>query len=196
MSPPFLHAPYRYVLYAAYAVWAVPEVVDAVRREAADGPDFDAHSKHVLYVTIGVAVAVAIELGLVAPAWATFGVLAVPLFWLGVGLVLLGVGVRWYSVAVLADAFSRSVTVTESQGVVRTGPYAVVRHPSYTGSLLTFAGLGFALGTWVGLLVALGLVTAGYGYRIRIEERVLRRELDGYADYCADTPYRLVPGMY
>lgn len=196
MIPPFLHSPYSYVLYAAYAVWAVPEMLDSIRRDGGDGPDLDAYSKYGIYASVGLAVVVAVELGLTAPAWATFGPLAVPLFWVGVVLLLGGVGLRWYSVRALGDAFTRSVTVTESQDVVASGPYAVVRHPTYTGGLLTFVGLGFALGTWPGVVACLALAAAGYGYRIRVEERALRRELDGYAEYCEETPYRLVPGVY
>ena len=195
MTPPFRQPPYSYVLAAAYVVWVLPEVVDAVRDEAT-GPDLDGRSKHALYAAIGLGVGGAVGLGFRAPPWATFDPLAVELFWVGVGLVVVGVGLRWYSAAVLGDAFSRSVTVSDGQAVVDSGPYAVVRHPSYTGSLVTVLGFGCALGTWPGLAWAIGLVGAGYAYRIRVEEDALRRELDGYAAYCERTPYRLVPGVY
>lgn len=196
MAPPFLHPPYKYALYAAYAIWALPEMVDASRRDDDHERDLDSNSKYLLYVIIGVVVFADFELGWVAPSWATFGTAAVPLFWLGILLVLVGVTVRWYSVRVLGAAFSRSVTVTESQEIVETGPYAIVRHPTYTGALLTFVGLGFALGTWPGLVLTAVLTGIGYGYRIHVEERALRGHLDGYADYCERTPYRLVPGIY
>ncbi|MFB6095812.1 MAG: methyltransferase [Haloferacaceae archaeon] len=195
MHPPFLRSPYTSVLTVAYAAWVVPEVADALRRDD-DGPDLDANSRSVLYAAIGVAVGTAIGLGFLAPAWATLGALAVPAFWIGVLLMLVGVALRWYSVGVLGDAFARSVTVSGSQGVVDTGPYAVVRHPSYAGSLLTFVGLALALGTWPGLVVCPPVAGLGYAYRIGVEERALRRELDGYDEYCERTPHRLVPGVY
>ena len=57
------------------------------------------------------------------------------------------------------------------------GPYRVLRHPSYTGGLLTMVGIGLAIGNWLSLLL---VVLAAYGYRIQVEERrqgPLRRQL-------------------
>lgn len=194
--PPFLRPPYLYVFAGIYAVWAVPEFIDAVRRTDRGGDDYDANSKYVLYGVFGVAVFVAIELGVFAPTWASFGQFAVPLFWIGVVVLLCGVALRWYTVRVLGECFSRSVRVTEGQEVVENGPYALVRHPTYTAGVLSSLGLGLLLGTWPGLVIVLLATIGGYAYRIRVEERVLRRELDGYADYCERTPYRLAPGLY
>ncbi|WP_435145869.1 methyltransferase family protein [Halobaculum sp. P14] len=195
MTPPFLQSPYSYVFWATYAAWVVPEFVDALRRDGG-GADHDANSKYVLYATFGVAAGVAFVLGFVAPEWATFDAAAVPLFWVGIALQVGGAALRWYTVALLGDAFSRTVTVSASQGVVDSGPYAVVRHPTYTAGVLLYVGLSLALGTWPGVAVTVPAVLAGYGHRIRVEERALRRHLDGYDDYCDRTPYRLIPGVY
>lgn len=196
MVPPVFRSPTEYVFVAVYAVWVVPEVVDSIRSSGGDGPDLDAHSKYAIYAAIGVTVAGGFAFAAVLPAWAGFGPLAVPLFWLGCLLALAGVGLRWYSVSVLGSAFDRSVTVSDDQPVVEEGPYGRVRHPTYTGSLATLAGIGLAFGTWPGLVVALVAGSLGYGYRIRVEERALRAELDGYDEYCERVPYRLVPGLY
>lgn len=81
------------------------------------------------------------------------------------------------------------------QRVITDGPYALVRHPMYSGALLYFAGLPLLLGAWWGLWLV-PLFFAGFAYRIGGEEATLRRDLDGYANYAAKVPYRLVPYLW
>ena len=65
---------------------------------------------------------------------------------------------------------------------MRRGPYRVLRHPSYAGLLVMFAGLGLAFGSWVSAAVALLVGFAGILPRIRVEERALAEEFGaGYA---------------
>lgn len=190
-----LTPPHVYVLAAIWTAWSLPEVVDDARGSD-DGLDLDSNSRVVLSVATGLGFLVGFWLAFRAPAWATFGGLAVPVFWTGVLATVTGVAIRWYSIRTLGDAFDRSVTVTDDQAVVARGPYGVVRHPAYTGGFLAILGVGLALGTWPGVLAVAASVSVGYAYRIRVEERALRRELDGYDDYCERVPYRLVPGVY
>ena len=80
--------------------------------------------------------------------------------------------------------------------VVDTGPYRVLRHPSYTGILVTLLGMGIALDSWASVAVAFLLPLAGILRRIGEEEQVLRRELgEPYRDYSRRTS-RLVPGIW
>lgn len=78
------------------------------------------------------------------------------------------------------------------QKVITTGPYALVRHPMYAGALLMLLGIPLLLGSWYGLALVPVLV-AGLVVRIVMEERTLRAELEGYADYAVRVRYRLVP---
>lgn len=90
---------------------------------------------------------------------------------------------------------SRIVEVQPGQTVISTGPYAVVRHPMYLSQLVMMPALMVALGSWwsaaLSLLIVIPLVL-----RIRNEEEILRRDLPGYADYCGQTRYRLIPGIW
>ncbi len=79
--------------------------------------------------------------------------------------------------------------------VITTGPYAVVRHPMYAGAILQFAGVPLLLGSWLGLALAPVLV-AVLAIRVGVEERMLRDNLPGYAEYAARVRWRLVPGLY
>jgi protein-S-isoprenylcysteine O-methyltransferase Ste14 len=79
--------------------------------------------------------------------------------------------------------------------VVTTGPYAYVRHPMYAGALFFVVGAPLLLGSWWGLAGAAGLVLL-IGIRAVLEERTLKAELDGYADYATRVRYRLVPHLW
>ena len=114
----------------------------------------------------------------------------------GVSLILAGWWFRWWSVRTLGRYFKVTVTVQEGHRVVDTGPYRVLRHPSYTGMLVSLLGMGIALDSWASVAVAFLLPLTGILRRIGEEEQVLRRELgEPYRDYSRRTS-RLVPGIW
>ncbi len=82
-----------------------------------------------------------------------------------------------------------------AQTVVRTGPYARVRHPMYAAFAVFAAGGALLLGSWYGVLAALPLI-ALVGRRAVLEERVLRARLPGYEEYTREVRYRFVPGVW
>jgi protein-S-isoprenylcysteine O-methyltransferase Ste14 len=79
--------------------------------------------------------------------------------------------------------------------VVSTGPYAWVRHPMYSGTVLFFIGVPLLLGSWWGVAMA-PLFFVLFAVRSGIEERTLIAGLPGYADYAARVRYRLLPGLW
>jgi protein-S-isoprenylcysteine O-methyltransferase Ste14 len=90
---------------------------------------------------------------------------------------------------------SRTIEVQAGQTVISSGPYAVVRHPMYAAQFVMFPALIVALGSWWAAAASV-LIVVPIVLRIRNEEEVLRRELPGYADYCARVRYRLLPGVW
>lgn len=109
-------------------------------------------------------------------------------------LVALGLGVT--SLVVIQNSYAASTVQVESgQQLVSTGLYGLVRHPMYTGNVLTIVGFPLALGSYWGLVpVVSGLIALVI--RIRDEERLLVAELDGYREYTEKARYRLVPYMW
>lgn len=108
--------------------------------------------------------------------------------------VMLSYGLVCYVLSVNSYA-AATITTGADQPVISTGPYAYVRHPMYSGALLMFGLTPLALGSYWSLLIVIPLA-AVFAWRLLDEERVLKRDLPGYAAYCDKVCYRLVPGVW
>jgi protein-S-isoprenylcysteine O-methyltransferase Ste14 len=108
--------------------------------------------------------------------------------------VILGYGVTFWVFRVNPYA-SRIIEVEPGQRVISTGPYAVVRHPMYSGGLLIHLAAPLALGSYWALLPAVFILPLLVA-RLRHEESVLLRDLAGYREYTRQTRHRLVPGIW
>ena len=85
-----------------------------------------------------------------------------------------------------------TIQVEEGQPLTTTGPYALVRHPMYSGALLLFIATPLVLGSYWGLLIS-SLLLILLAARALDEERLLRQDLVGYSAYCSQVNYRLIP---
>jgi protein-S-isoprenylcysteine O-methyltransferase Ste14 len=131
----------------------------------------------------------------VANAFAASGITLLPRasFYIGVAMMLLGMAFRFWAVATLRSFFSYTVQIKEGHHVIESGPYRFVRHPAYTGSLLTIVGVGFALQSWGAVLLIAIVFLAAFGYRMRVEERALVDSLgEEYLSY-ARRVKRIIP---
>lgn len=88
-----------------------------------------------------------------------------------------------------------TIRVEAEQRVVSTGPYAVVRHPMYSGGLVLSVGMPLALGSWWGLATLIPGVLV-IVWRLLDEEGYLHRSLPGYTEYTRKVRWRLVPGIF
>jgi protein-S-isoprenylcysteine O-methyltransferase len=114
----------------------------------------------------------------------------------GCAVGIAGVGLRWWAIRTLGRLFTRELQVDADHHVVTAGPYRRVRHPSYTGAIVAFAGVGIGLGNVIAVAVCTVLPAIGYVQRIPREEALLRDALgEPYAEYARGTD-RLVPGVW
>jgi len=115
---------------------------------------------------------------------------------LGWAMLLLSTGfIMW---VMRENSFAAPVVKLQTERghrVVSTGPYAWVRHPMYSGTVLFFVGAPMLLGSWWGVAMS-PLFVVLFAIRAEIEERALIAGLPGYADYTARVRYRLVPGLW
>jgi protein-S-isoprenylcysteine O-methyltransferase Ste14 len=114
-------------------------------------------------------------------------------FGIGMAIFVAGVAVRAWSFSALGEYFSYSIRVSPDHTVVTTGPYRVMRHPSYAGGLLIYIGIGIAAANWVSFAAMTVLPFLAIAWRIHLEEHALSTALgDKYRSYAAGHK-RLVP---
>jgi protein-S-isoprenylcysteine O-methyltransferase Ste14 len=114
----------------------------------------------------------------------------------GFALAWAGFAIRVWAIRTLGRYFTKTLTTVTGQPVIDTGPYAVVRHPSYTGLVAIMLGLGLMLGNWLSILLSGGVTLAAFAWRIGPEEHMLRAELGAPYDEYAATRKRLIPGLW
>ena len=90
---------------------------------------------------------------------------------------------------------SRSIEVMEGQKVVSTGLYRIVRHPMYTATILMFLAMPLVMGSWWAFLVMVPYVVA-IVTRIKDEETLLTKELEGYQEYKEKVRWKLIPYIW
>lgn len=93
------------------------------------------------------------------------------------------------------EYLSRTVEVQENQKVVSTGLYGIVRHPMYAIIFWMFLAMPIIIGSFIGLIPMI-LLPYMFVKRIKNEEEVLRKELEGYNLYCEKIKYRLIPFVW
>ena len=114
-------------------------------------------------------------------------------FWAGIGVMIGGSLLRRHCFRMLGSSFTAAVVVVQNQEIVERGAYRWVRHPSYTGGLLIYTGMGLALGNWMSLAEIVGVTWASYLFRVRAEETALVETLgEPYRDYMRRTK-RFIP---
>jgi protein-S-isoprenylcysteine O-methyltransferase len=166
--------PYALIFWAIY-VWAfLPEwkVVQSGRKGVKDANSKDSGSLKVILAGMWVALLIAYPLAFVK-AWAFPQRWQLPLFVVGVLLIVLGSLLRRYCWRTLGEYFTGDVKARPDQPVITTGPYRWVRHPSYTAGMMMFIGIGLALGSWFSFALLTIATIATYAYRVAVEERVL-----------------------
>ena len=177
-------------------VYLISELLLTVTRRSRSrtGTKQDQSTLRVVWLVIMVSVAAGIY---VAKRWPAA---ALPhhrsVMFAGVALFVTGLLLRWWAIITLGRFFTVDVTIEPDHELIESGPFRMVRHPSYAGVLLAFAGFALSLGNWAALLVILLPITAAFVHRMNVEEDALSRALGlRYTGYMRRTK-RLVPFVY
>src|SRR5580658_4973318 len=131
----------------------------------------DQGSLRLLWTVIALSVFLAFTFARSLPA-ANFGPAPV-ISGLGDALFVAGIALRWYAIVYLGRFFTVNVAIAADHRLIDAGPYRYVRHPSYTGALMAFLGLGLCLDNWASLAALVVPVSVVFWWRMRIEEAAL-----------------------
>jgi protein-S-isoprenylcysteine O-methyltransferase Ste14 len=193
MSRAFASQPLIAALFACtLLVWIASEAVQALRNRP-NASAGDRYSLLLLRACITASVLLAVwSMRVTTTSFPE----TLPVFFVALLLLWCGIATRWWCFRTLGNYFTFRVMTTADQPVIDTGPYHVLRHPSYAGLLLALLGIGLTFGNWLSLTALLVLPLAALLYRIHVEEAALARTLgSSYATYAA-TRKRLIPFVW
>lgn len=198
MRPLIFTWPYAVVFWVVYA-WAFePEIriARAARKRVAEtGAPRDEGSFRVIMLGMWLGLLIAFPIAFLEVLRFPARSLA-PCVWIGTALLITGSLLRRHCFRLLGEWFTGDVQARADQPVIDRGAYRFVRHPSYTGGLIMFAGIGIALGHWISLITLVAVAVAVYTYRVAVEERALCEAIgEPYVAFMR-TRKRFVPGVW
>ncbi|MCE5290631.1 MAG: isoprenylcysteine carboxylmethyltransferase family protein [Nocardiaceae bacterium] len=164
------------------------------RRQRADARNADSGSYRVVKIFGAAGVLAAVAASRLVPA-AAIDPRAVPAT-LGLLFLWAGIALRLWCFRTLGAYFTFRVQTSADQVVVSTGPYRVLRHPSYAAILLVLIGIGLLYANWLSLALIVGVSFIGTLHRIRVEERELERDLGDRYRVFAATRKRIIPFVW
>jgi len=177
-------------------LFPISEIALAILRRAskADSASRDRGSMWILWVVITLSVLGSIvfqrmDLGRMALSGNLLDVLAL-------AVMICGLVIRWTAILTLGKFFTVNVAIGEDHRIVQSGLYRFVRHPSYTGLLVIFFGMGLAFHSWLSLATLILPIGAGLALRIAVEERALHAAFGADYDAYAARTWRLIPWVF
>lgn len=183
------------LFYATYFLWILSEVIlnRFVRSKSTDKKGTDKRTELYLWLIIvfSITAGTIISFNMYSPIY-----LNEQLKYIGLSTIIIGIIIRFIAIKQLGKFFTVDVTIREGHQLMQSGFYKLLRHPSYTGCLLSFLGYGITLNNWFSLTVVFTPILLIFIYRMNVEEKVLIQQFgEKYASYMRKTK-RLVPFIY
>jgi protein-S-isoprenylcysteine O-methyltransferase Ste14 len=183
---------YSIALTVISSFWLLSEILINIltRSKKSEAKSHDKNSLSVIWIIIVLSMTIGVYMAFSFPR---FGAVK---YFSGLSLMIIGITIRLITVFSLKSYFNANVAIHHHHILKTDGIFKKVRHPSYTGSLLTFLGLGLTLGNWISLLIIFLPVLCAFLYRIKIEEKALVNNFkEEYIDYQKRTK-KLIPFIY
>jgi protein-S-isoprenylcysteine O-methyltransferase Ste14 len=115
---------------------------------------------------------------------------------IGLSIMCVGSIIRVWSMRTLSKYYTRTLITTEDQEIIRKGPYRIIRHPGYLGTILVWSAAGLAMQNLIIFIVATVMMLTAYCYRINNEEKMLAAEFgEKFNEYKKHT-WRILPPVW
>ena len=183
---------YSIAMIIISSMWFLSEILINLltRSKKAEAKSHDQNSLGKIWIVIVLSVTAGV---FIAFSYPKFGAIR---YFSGISLMVIGITLRLFTIFSLKSLFTADVAIHYDHKLKTDGIFKRVRHPSYSGSLLTFLGFGLTLGNWVSLIIVFLPVLGVFLYRINIEEKALMNNFkDEYIDYQKKTK-KLIPFIY
>jgi protein-S-isoprenylcysteine O-methyltransferase Ste14 len=175
--------------------WVTSEVLLLVlRRSKNDTQDHDKGSIKWLNIIIYTCVILAVSFYLLGIGFIHSAISVIP--WVGLCIIPLGLIIRWVAILTLRKYFTTNVAILPDHRIIKSGIYRFIRHPSYSGSIISFCGLGLVFSNWISFIVLVIPITMAFLKRIQVEEQALQSAFgEEYANY-SKMSWHLFPWIY
>jgi len=183
------------IFYLTYIIWGLSEVI--MNRLVRSGKDDKKGADNNTELYIWICIIICVTLGvLVSLKYPVPIFINVKLMLIGIIIIIIGIILRFLAVRQLGRFFTVNVTIRKDHKLIQNGFYKYIRHPSYTGSLLSFLGFGISLNNWLSLGLVFIPTLFFFILRMNVEEKVLAEQFGKqYSDYLKRTK-RLIPLLY
>jgi len=178
-----------------WSIWCISEIVlnNLLQSNQTDKKDQDKGSFKIIWITV----AIANTLGILSAKFLKIPIsnsISIP--YLGLLIIVLGMIIRFFAIYSLGRLFTVDVTIRNNHKIKKDGLYKLIRHPAYSGSILSFIGFGLSLNNVLSLIIISVLIIIAMLYRIKVEESLLSKQFGiEYQEYMKRT-YRLIPWVY
>ena len=183
---------YSVAMIIVNSIWFLSEILINLltRSKKAEAKSHDQNSLGKIWIVIALSITASVYIAFAYPRFGTIK------YFSGISLMIVGITLRLFTVFSLKSLFTADVAIHQNHKLKTDGLFKIIRHPSYSGSLLTFLGFGLTLGNWLSLLIVFLPVLAVFLYRINIEEKALMNNFkDEYVDYQKKTK-KLIPFIF
>ncbi len=183
------------IFHLTYIIWILSELIlnRLVRSGKSDKKGADKNTELYLWLSIILFITSGVFVAIYYSAPISFNN---NLNLIGLIIITIGIIIRVISIKQLGRFFTVNVTIRKDHQLIQNGFYNYIRHPSYTGSLLSFLGFGFSLNNWLSLILVFMPILLSFIHRMNIEEKVLTEQFGKeYSDYIKRTK-RLIPFLY
>jgi protein-S-isoprenylcysteine O-methyltransferase Ste14 len=185
----------KYIFEILWMCWLLSEILlnRLVRSKNTNSKELDKNSLNLIWI----AIVGSMTLGIVSASYWVVPIISTNLLlYSGSVLILAGMVIRFTAIRSLGKFFTVDLAIQGDHRLIQAGLYKYIRHPSYSGSLLSFVGFSLSLNNWLSLIIIMLPILVTFINRINIEEKLLHKQFGSeYEEYTKRTK-RLIPLIY